>query len=69
MKTKATARVTVVLVVDLGASWGADCSVGQVFAQAADDARGRVTRLIGTGNGVSIADVKVSDVWLSENAG
>lgn len=64
MSTKATARVTVTLVVDLGQTWGSDCLVGQVHAQATREARQAVERVIGAENRMRITDVKIFDVTL-----
>lgn len=64
MSTKATARVTVTLVVDLGQAWGSDCPIGQVHTQATREAREHVERVLAGSKGISIASVKIADVTL-----
>lgn len=45
MKTKATARVTVTVEVPITSVWGADCSLSQVYEQAASEAIGLIGNL------------------------
>lgn len=42
----ATARVTLHLEIDVDSTWGADCSIQQVHAQAVDGARGAIRNLL-----------------------
>lgn len=45
-KKTASARVTVTIEIDVRASWGDDCRVGQVHDQASREALGQLRQLI-----------------------
>jgi hypothetical protein len=47
-KKTASARVTVTVEIDVGSSWGDDCSVGQVHDSASREALGKLRHLIET---------------------
>lgn len=66
MKAKATARVQVTLVVDLGQAWGADCTVGQVRMQAEREAREAIDRACEAVRGVAVSKAAVVDICITE---
>jgi len=45
-KRSAHAVVVVALEVDVGSSWGGECSMDQVYKQAVEEAEGRVRNMI-----------------------
>lgn len=62
-KQSAVARVTVTLEIDAASSWGDDCTIAQVYKQAADDAVGRVRSLFNERDAMRIVgDVKVNAI-------
>lgn len=64
--TKATARVQVTVEFQgCGGCWGQDCTVDQVYRQAASDALARVSRLIGQ-EGRIVGEPKVIAVFAEE---
>jgi hypothetical protein len=64
----ATIRVQVLVEVAVGASWGDDCSVGQVRKQGVEEAVGAVTRLVHVeGSKVRVVGAVASDMVLRES--
>jgi hypothetical protein len=63
----ATVRVHVLVEVTLGASWGDDCSVGQVRAQGTREAVDAVRRLVHVdGSKVRVVEAVASDMVIRE---
>lgn len=61
MSANASAIVTVTLEVHVGGgAWGSECSVGQVYKQAIDDVRGRISTILKANPGVAlVGDMQV----------
>lgn len=59
--TEATARIQMTVEVSVSGSWSADCTVEQVYRQAASDALAKVSRLIGKEG--RVYDPKVTAVF------
>lgn len=58
----AYAKVTVEVEVPISSSWGNDCTMGQIYKQAADEARNRMNKIC-TQNGLRVVgDFKVTAV-------
>ncbi len=45
--SKATAHVTLTVEITVGSTWGDNCTVGQIYKQAAEEALGIIDRLLG----------------------
>lgn len=54
----ATARATVTIEIPINDSWGEDCTVGQIYKQAEDSARGKIAKM----TGAVIKDIKIDAV-------
>jgi hypothetical protein len=68
MKTTAKVKVRLVVEVDVGGAWGADCSLGQARSQGAEEARGKVAHMIqehGRG-GVRIVDMAALEMTVTD---
>jgi len=61
-RTQARIRVQVAVWVDLGATWGEDCTVAQVRGQGEEDALNRLGRLLGADPHVRVAGVTAHEI-------
>lgn len=66
MRTTATARVQVTVMVELNQSWGPDCPIGQVRAQASREAQEAVQRAIMDVRGLSAGPIVALEVVIAE---
>ena len=63
VREKARAIATVILEIDVGSSWGNDCTIGQVYKQAKDTAEGVVEKLTRSYPGIRlIQDIKIDAI-------
>jgi hypothetical protein len=53
-KIHASARVQITVEVDAGAPWGDECTVGQLYAQAAEAGRNNLLNALKAGAGASM---------------
>lgn len=64
LRTNCTARIQVTVTLRSTQPWGADCTVDQVYRQAASEALARVSQLIG--NAGTVSDPKVLAIMTEE---
>lgn len=67
MSTRASAVVTVAVVVETSAAWGGDCTIEQVRSQAEEDARARVQRVLGGNSGMQVNEIVATRVVIMKD--
>jgi hypothetical protein len=66
-KARAQARVRLTVTIPLPTAWGADCPIGQVWDQAAEEARTEVEReLNAAAKGITVKIEKVTAILFEE---
>jgi hypothetical protein len=67
MENKVVAIARVQVTVEVKASlWGDDCSLGQLYRQAAEDGKNQVRQMIGNAKAIIVDDPKVIAVITEE---